>query len=139
MALEDYVLPTLEVQLPDGKKSFAVRGLSLEDVTVLIADHGPALEGFYAKYSGADTSEALAVGMGLINQAPVLAAQVIALAADSRDKTELVRKLPIVVQQDALEKIALLTFDANGGPGKFIEAVVRLVKGTTNLMSNLAL
>ncbi len=138
MALEDYVLPTAEVQLPDGKNSFAVRGLSLEDVALLISDHGAALEGFYGKYSGSSSAEAMAVGMSLIGQAPILAAQIIAIGADSREKVDLIRKLPIVVQQDALEKIARLTFDASGGPGKFIEAVLRLVKGTTDLMSTLA-
>ncbi len=136
MALTDFVLPTVEVSFPGG--SFAVRGLSLEDVTKLLAAHGPLMEQFFAKYSGApESTSALEVGMGLINQAPLLVANIIALAADEEHLVERVRKLPIATQQDALEKIARLTFDASGGPGKFVEAVIRLVSGTTNLMGSL--
>ena len=59
------------------------------------------------------------------------------ILGDLSDWIALGRKMPIAVQQDALEKIARLTFDASGGPGKFVEAVIRLVSGTTNLMGSL--
>lgn len=136
MALKDFVLPTKEVALPDGS-SFAVRGISLEDITTLIADHGPVMEDFFRKYSGDTSQSPLEVGMNLIGQAPLLVANLIALAADEPKMTAVIRRFPLNVQQEALEKIADLTFDASGGPGKFMEAVIRLVKGTTNLMGGL--
>lgn len=136
MAFEDFVLPTEEVQLPGGS-TFAVRGLSLQDITLLISKHGPVMEEFFRRYSGDDKANPMEIGMGLVAQAPVLVAQIIAIAADRADKVETVLKFPLVTQQDALEKLAKLTFDANGGPKKFVEAVLRLVKSTTNLLSDL--
>lgn len=134
MALEDFVLPTEEVQLPGGK-SFAVRGLSLQDITVLISKHGPTMEEFYRRYSADENNNPLQVGMDLIGQAPSLVAQIIAIAADEPNMADRVIRLPIVTQQDALEKLGKLTFDASGGPKKFVEAVIRLVQSTTNLLS----
>lgn len=138
MAFEDFVLPTEEVQLPGGS-TFAVRGLSLQDITLLISKHGPVMEEFFRRYSANEKANPLEVGMGLIAQAPGLVAQIIAIAADEPNKADTVLKFPLVVQQDALEKLSKLTFDANGGPKKFVEAVIRLVKSTTNLMGNLSL
>lgn len=131
MAIHDFVLPTLEVTLPGGA-SFAVRGLSLQDVTLLISQHGPVLEEFFNKYS--NEADAMQVGLGLLGKAPDLAAAIISLAADEPGEARKILRLPIAVQQDALEKIAHLTFEASGGPGKFVEAVMRLISGTTNLM-----
>ena len=136
MALKDFVLPTEEVQLPDGS-TFAVRGLSLEDITTLISKHGPVLEQFFRRYADNQDANPMEVGMGLIEQAPALVAQIIAIAADEPDAADRVRKFPLTVQQDALEKLGKLTFDASGGPKKFVEAVIRLVQSTTNLMSGL--
>lgn len=136
MALTDFVLPTEEVSLPGG--SFAVRGLSLEDITVLLAKHGPVMEQFFKKYSASpEESSPMEIGMSLVGQAPALVAQLISLAADAPEKADMIRKFPLAIQQDALEKIAKLTFDASGGPGKFVEAVIRLVSSTTNLMGSL--
>lgn len=138
MALKDYVLPTMEVTLPDGG-SFAVRGLSLDDVAQLLVKHGPVMETFFTRYSGGVESNAMEVGMGLIAQAPALVAQIIALAADAPEMEHVVRKMPMGIQQDALEKLSQMTFDASGGPGKFVAAVVRLIQGTTSLMGKQAL
>jgi len=133
MALEDFELPTLEVGLPGGD-SFAVRGLSLQDITKLMSQHGNEMEAFFQKYAGNPSASPLSVGMDLIDTAPMLLNKMIAMAADRPHLTDKVAKLPLTVQQEAIEKIAQLTFDAAGGPKKFIEAVVRLIKGINNLM-----
>lgn len=135
MALSDFVLPTKEVQLPGGG-NFAVRGVSLQDIAVLLAQHGPTMEAFYQRFS-TDQQSAMEVGMGLVKEAPALVAQIIAIAADEPDMASTVLRFSITVQQEALEAIAKLTFDAAGGPGKFLEAVTRLVSNTTNLMAKL--
>lgn len=132
MAIADFVLPTEEVQLPDGK-SFAVRGISLEDVTILLSKHGAEMDGFYQQMSARQDQSAMEVGLSLIGKAPDLVANIIAMAADEPALANVVKKFTIGVQQDALEKIAKLTFDASGGPGKFIEAVTKLVQATGNL------
>lgn len=136
MAIADFVVPSEEITLPGGVK-FAVRGLSLEDVTLLLSSHGPAMEDFFRRYSGDVQANAMQVGMSLVAQAPALVAHIIAIAADEPEMADRVRKFPLTMQQATLEKIAKLTFDASGGPGKFIEAVIRLVKGTTNLLGDL--
>ena len=133
MALEDFELPTLQVGLPGGD-SFAVRGLSLQDITKLMSQHGNEMEAFFQKYAGNPNASPLSVGMDLLDTAPVLLNKMIAMAADRPHLADKVAKLPLTVQQEAIEHIAQLTFDAAGGPKKFIEAVVRLIKGVNNLM-----
>jgi hypothetical protein len=136
MAISDFQLPTEEVLFPNGG-SFAVRGLSLQDITLLLGQHGSSMESFFDQYNGNKDQSAMDIGMNLVGKAPSLVAQIIASAADEPDMATKIIRFPIVVQQDALEKIARLTFDASGGPGKFVEAVMGLVQGTTNLMSKL--
>ena len=140
-ALEDLVLPTMEVELPDGN-SFSVRGFSLQDVTQLLTQNGPVMEDFFARFRGqSDTdisANPMTVGLELLAQAPGLVAEIIAMAADAPHLKDKIRKLPLTTQQDALQKIASVTFDASGGPKKFAEAVLQLVSGTTNLMSGLS-
>lgn len=136
MGLKDFVLPTLEVNLgtPDGA-SFSVRGVSLNDITELLSKHGPVMEQFYKKYSkGANQMD---TGTALLKQAPDLVAQIIALAADEPDMAPSVKKMSVGIQQDALEKIAKLTFDASGGPKKFVETVMSLIQSTTSTMESL--
>ena len=133
MALKDFVIPTKEISFPDGS-TFAVRGLSLQDITTLLSRYGSEMEMFFQRYAGNDNVNPLAVGMDLLNQAPALLSTIIALAADEPDGGPIVARYPLNVQQEAIEAIAQLTFDAAGGPKKFIEAVARLIKGMTNLM-----
>lgn len=136
MAIKDFLLPTEEVAFPNGG-SFTVRGLSIQDITLLLAQHGPAMETFFDQYNGQKEKSAMEMGMSVVGKAPALVAQIIASAADEADMVDKVMRFPLTMQQDALEKIARLTFDASGGPGKFIEAVMALVQGTTNLMTKL--
>lgn len=136
MALADFKLPTLEVPLPDGN-SFAVRGISAEDVAILISGHASAMDTFFARFqSGAAQAQSdMEMGMSLITEAPGLMSKIIALAADEPHMEALVRKLPIGTQLDALQKIAKVSFESSGGMGNFVDAVARLVKGTTGLLA----
>lgn len=136
--LADIDLEYAEVDLPNGK-SFSVRGISLLDASTLINAHGDEVQAFFMKYAtdrGAIKDQGVAdVGLALLNTAPVLAAEVIAIAADAPDQATKVQKFPLGVQMEALEKIAKLSFDSEGGPKKFFEAVVRLLQGTTGLLN----
>ena len=138
MTIADIDLATEEVKFPNGA-SFSVRGLSLEDVAAVVRIHGEAVQGFFLKYSGQrerlQQTGVAEAGLALLQGAPALAAYLIATAADEPELTAKVQKFPMGVQMDALEKIAKLTFDAAGGPKKFFEAVVRLLQGTTGLMT----
>lgn len=136
MALADFVLPTLEVPLPDGS-SFAVRGIAAQDVAILIAAHASTMETFFARFQSGEAQGQtdLAMGMSLITEAPALMSKIIALAADEPGMESVVGKLPIGIQLDALQKIAKISFEASGGVGNFADAVARLVKGTTGLLA----
>ena len=132
MALADYEPLRRVVQLPGGN-SFAVRGFSLEDITVIINAHGPAVQQFFDTYSKdgqfrEDASPVAAIG-DLLRQAPDLAASIICRAADEPGTEPVIRKLPVGPQVEALQQIADLTFEASGGPGNFVEAVVSLMRG----------
>ena len=139
MALADYDLPRRAVPLPGGN-SFAVRGFSLEDITVLIDEQGEAVQKFFDQYAqdGQFRSDAspIAAVMDVLRQAPDLAASIIARAADEAGTEPKIKKLPIGVQVDAMQKIADLTFEASGGPGNFVETVVGLMRGLGSAASN---
>lgn len=139
MALADYDLPKRAVPLPGGN-SFAVRGFSLEDITLLIDEQGEAVQKFFDEYSkdGQFRSDAspIAAIMDVLKQAPDLAASIIARAADEPGTEPKIKKLPIGVQLDAIQKVADLTFEASGGPGNFVETVVSLMRGLGSAASS---
>ena len=138
MSLKSLRLPEAKVELPDG--SFVVRGLSLNDVSILVQRHGKRLNELYQQFAeqGDLTTETVAAfALPLLQSAPEIAAELIACAAGDPDDAEIAGRLPFPVQIDALEKIAILTFEAGGGPKKLLETVVRLAQGTTSLLDSL--
>ena len=140
MGLKDLTIPSAPVQTPGGE--FSVRGLSLEDLTYILQRHAVEVSQVIATIEakkgeiGNDLISEMAVG--LIESAPGVAAEVIAVAAGEHDEVSKVRRLPFPVQMDALEKIGNLTFEVYGGVGKTLEAVIRLAKGTTSLLNSLS-
>jgi len=138
MSLKSLRLPEAKVELPDG--GFVVRGLSLNDVSILVQRHGKRLNELYQQFTeqGDLTTETVAAfALPLLKSAPEIAAELIACAAGDPDDAEIAGRLPFPVQIDALEKIAILTFEAGGGPKKLLETVVRLAQGTTSLLESL--
>lgn len=140
MGLKDLTIPSVPVKTPGGE--FSVRGLSLNDITYVLQRHAvevaqviSAVESNQGAVSNELVSE-LAVTM--IQSAPSLAADIIAVAAGEPDQVATVRALPFPVQLDAIEKIGNQTFEVYGGPGKALEAVIRLAKGTTSLLGSLS-
>lgn len=119
MSLADYTPETEEITIPArrGEKagSFNVRGLSFHDISKIIRVHYRDLDGLfdlYQKTAGEDLT-AIATGrfaVSLVSDAPGLVAHVIALAANEEAELEKVQTLPLLVQFDALKKIAGLTF-----------------------------
>lgn len=140
MSLKELTIPSASVQTPGG--SFSVRGLSLEDLTYILQIHSVevahVVRTLESKKDGVDRSLISEMAVGLIESSPAVAAEIIANAADAPDQVAKVRKLPFTTQLDALEKIGDLTFEAYGGPKKVLEVVIRLAKGTTNLLDSLS-
>lgn len=130
MKLAEYKAASREVQVGEG--SFHVKGLSLDDLSVLVSHHLEDLEALFdvfenaEKLGGADWQK---IAAGVIAQAPGFAANVIALGAGETD-TEAVRgarALPFPVQLEAFVAIGDLTFTEVGSVKKFLETVAGLL------------
>lgn len=140
MGLKDYRLPTARVDLPGEDAHIVVRGLALADITVLVDGFRPQLEQVFKMVEGnpdltLDDGAALAYSM--IQSFPALVAHGIALAADEPDAADVVLKLPLDTQVDALDQIGRLTFAAGNGPKKVMETVVTVLKGSREAIDSL--
>lgn len=139
MGLKDLKIPESIIETPGG--SFAVRGLSLDDLAWLVRRHGDSMSKLFNDFTASDaelTSDSVArFLLPLVEQMPGLISELIACAAGDAEDAPLVRQQPFPVQIDALEKTIDLTFDAAGGPKKLVETVVRLAQGTTGLLEGL--
>lgn len=131
MALADYTPVRAPVEFKGG--SFDVRGLSLEDVSVLMRSHLPDVEAIIdlmAKGNAGgefDVTSVMEHAITIVKEAPGLAANLIALAADDPDNVDKARSMPLPLQVRAIEKICEVTFEEAGGPKKFFESLVRLL------------
>lgn len=139
MGLKELKFPEATIEIPGG--SFAVRGLSLDDVAFLVRRHGDALGRLFREFTASE-AELTSAGVAgflvpLIDSMPGLVSELIACGAGEPDEAAQVRRMPFPVQIDALEKTIDLTFDAAGGPKKLAETVVRLAQGTTGLLESL--
>lgn len=140
MSLKELTIPSAPVQTPGGE--FSVRGLSLDDLTYILQRHAVEVSRVISVIEakrgeiGNDLISELAVG--LIQSAPAVVAEIIAVASGNPGEAAYARTLPFPVQLDAIEKIGNLTFEVSGGPKKVLEAVIRLAKGTTGLLDSLS-
>jgi len=97
MSLRDLVDRRVEIECP-GDESFQVRGLSLEDVVLLLENHTDALKSIFGAPAGTDFEM-------LLKEFPQFVAAAIAYAADEHELEEKVRKLPIGVQLRAIQEV----------------------------------
>ncbi len=150
MSLTAFEPKTEIVELPGGG-SFAVRGLSLEDFTVLLRAHYEPISTLFDRYVAESAAEAVdqketggVMGLGdvrgvvleALEHAPGLIGDVIARAAGETENPHRARLLPMGVQIDAIEKVIRLTLDAEGGLEKLVETVSRLAGSLTELTAN---
>lgn len=144
MSLKSLTLPTRTVKTPGG--DLVVRGLSLDSVLGLVNRHGKMLGLMFQQYAGISDEQqravaAVQVAQGLLQEAPELGAEIIVLGAgDSLDDPEnlkLARSLPAGVQIQALNDIAEMTFEAEGGLGNVVRLVLKAAQGTTSLLNDL--
>jgi hypothetical protein len=143
MGLRTLRLPSTEIKVPGGD-SFAVRGLSLTDISILATKHGAALSMLFERYitrsaEGLQPAEMVAVGKTILELAPEAAIEGIALAADEPDAVDVVRKLPFPVQVEALEAMVAHTFASEAEIKKVVETVTRAALGTNRLVDSLRL
>ncbi len=127
------------VQIPDGE--FAVRGLALEDFTILLRSHYEPMAALFEQYVNeaalekvdADVSGGVlnlgdmkGVALKGLEMAPALIGDVIARAADETDNPHVARLLPVGTQIEAIGKIVTLTLEAEGGLEKLVETITQL-------------
>lgn len=130
MSLADY--QPLRSVVTFGGGELSVRGLSLDDVAVLMNQHLVDLEKLFDLYDGSvrEDVKVLATAqfaIGLTREAPALVANVIALACDEPGAVANARKLPMPVQVEAIKAIATLTFAEAGGAKNFLSSLSNLI------------
>lgn len=124
MALANFVLQRVEVKHGDTVVC-AVRGLALDDISLLVRSHLDALNTLFdLAVNSTNEFGTSAFFMQMATSAPNVAFDAIALAADEPDYTLEARKMPLGLQIRLLQEIARLTFEDVGGP----LALVNLVK-----------
>ena len=135
------LIPVEEIDLPGGKST--VRGLSLEDLTLLVRRHGGPLGELFKGFAQTDGVSAMSLdNMGsivtaLMEVAPAAVAEAICLAGDEPlESAAQVRRLPGPIQIEALTKISHLTFGTDG-LSRALETVIQIATGTTGLLTKL--
>lgn len=142
MGLLDIKIPTTQVETSGG--SFAVRGLSLEDFVSLHSEHTDEFGGVFDQFrswASSDSEELPPLEQfcaKLLYQAPILAARVIAKAADedSPAGVAMARQLPPLAQAEALQAIGRLTFRSEEDVKKMLALVIAQVKALTHALLN---
>lgn len=164
MGLRNLPNPMKTVEVAEGV-SFTVRGFSPNDALALYHRHAGILSTMFddfvsqqkkirGKAAEAPAVDVKELGVGLVNGAPRLLAEIIAIASGSiapephMKGDELVRvesefeadvraalNLSAGVQVDALTKIADLSFSSDMPPGKFLTVVVQLAQSATAAMT----
>ena len=140
MALKDYQVRTEIVKIPDGEGGFtdqAVRGLEPADIMYMLTEQRDALESFFSRVQSGSLAadDYSAMVQGIMADTPALLGLVIACACDEPTLSGIAQRLPLTVQVDAIDKIARLTFAAEGGAKKALETVVRAMASTTAMQS----
>ncbi len=131
MPLAGFQPETRVIQLA-GDNSFHVKGLSLNDIAVLLREHFPDLDvlvEMFQDFENVTRDQLNPLILALISQAPGFVSNVIALAAGEGDSSD-AEKLPGPVQVKALLAIGELTFTEVGGVGKAMEMVAGLLTKT---------
>lgn len=119
--LEDFAIPRAAVKLPGGKQ-FMVRGLSSDDLAIMVSQHLPeivkAVELYQERQKNVmDTGSLTGFLMTFAKDFPAVLAEVISAATDSTSEKarEVARKMPLPIQLAALNEITRLTMEESGG------------------------
>lgn len=145
MALK-YTVKTRDVT-DGGEVVGTVHGLSFNAIVGLINLNRPTVEALFHKFSGRDAEsvtedEINAIGMEMLESAPVFVAQVIAAASDAYDgydpkdegavsPLEVIMSMPVGLQMAFLQEIMPLTFNAGGGVKKMLALALKANQGAS--------
>lgn len=132
------------VKIMDGDEEVGtVHGLSFSAIVGLININRPAVEALFDRFAGRDPStiaesEVSAAGMSMLENAPILVAQIISEAADAYEDwdekssepspVEQIMAMELGLQWAFLEQIAALTFNAGGGAKKMLTLALKAAR-----------
>lgn len=128
--LVDYKPACREFSLNDDTCKFSIKGLSFGALSTLINHHLEDIEAIYKIVSGSiDPSGAdfKSIAKSLICEAPGLAANIVALAADEPTSASVVEQMPFPLQVELLVAVGELTFTEVGGIKKFLDLMNCLI------------
>lgn len=130
MPLSDFTPERVKVEYK-GRLLASVRGLCLDDLSLLVRGHLDTLRHLYRRSQGeGDMFTRLNQDgflLRLLTEAPGIAVEVISLASDEPDSTAQVRMLPIPLQVKLLQTIIRLTFEDVGGPKAFVALIGSMI------------
>lgn len=139
MGLKNLVIPTETIKVP-GNEDLVVRGLGIDSVMFLVRHHRETLEKLFeaAQAGGIDAANAESIVVEMISQSSVMAWMIIACGCGEPDEWERAKDLPISIQTEAIYKIGILTFAADGGVEKFMQTVLSVMSGVAALPAKFA-
>ena len=136
------VVPTDSVTLPGGTEPLVLRGLSVNDLKILINHHRDVATTLFAKVVGIKGDEAEnpladidSIVMMVIDEFPNVLADFIALSADDLDNGEDYLAIPVMSQFEAIGKICRLTFGEDEALKKLVATVTKLIAGINSTVA----
>lgn len=140
MNLED-IAYAAEAKVPvPGQGDISVRALSLVDILGLVDRHRVPLQEAFNGLSGRsdDALKSFAtMSRAFLSAMPEVAADVVAVGTGQPEKVGVAARLPASLQLAVLEKVAELTFVAEGGMGKTLEIVSQAISGANSAVRHL--
>ncbi len=126
----------------DASRELSVRGLSTQDLTLVIKTHKDSLTKLFEAAEGRleNNEDLTGFGMELMDEFPDLVALLIALAADMPDKSGEVLRLPAPIQLRLMQAVYELTIEDTGGIEDFLQnvfALLKKVRGMTHSLNSL--
>ncbi len=139
MGLKNLVIPQVAIKVPDNE-DIVVRGLGVDSIMFLVRHHRETLEVLFNKAQSGElaASDADAIALELISSSGIMVGMIIACGAGEPDQWQKAMQLPVSIQAEALLQIGTLTFAAEGGVGKFMQTVLRVMSGVAALPAELA-
>ena len=131
MSLADY--QPMRVDVPVKGTSISVRGLSLDDVAILMNTYLRDIDALFRLYEDEVDEASKVAAMAqfaivLCREAPALVGHLIALSADEPNMVDRARRLSLPAQVDLLKAIFEMTFEEAGGARKFCESLGMLLR-----------
>lgn len=140
MGLKDYKFGSRQVKTSGG--DITVRGLNFADLTRLVREHTAEVVSLFGEAQAQSSlpvneQDFTAFIAKAMHTAPKLVAAAIAIGMDEsgEENEQIVQKWPVGVQIGLIEAIGEETFAIEGGVGKVLEIVTRMMNGASNLRS----